>query len=140
MLANGTATENSNFAIVNINNAIPVTGQKVTLSGCPDSKGTSKYGIYYYDTVTSRFDNGEGVTFIPEGVVTINARVYKGETVNDLAFRPQLELNSTKTPYEMYQGKSYTPSAKGVVDGINSISPASVLLTNTKGIANTIVI
>ncbi len=102
LLANGTATENSNFAIVNINNAIPVTGQKVTLSGCPDSKGTSKYGIYYYDTVTSRFDNGEGATFIPKGVVTINARIFKGQTVDNLVFKPQLELGSTATAYTPY--------------------------------------
>lgn len=102
LIANGTATEDSNFIIVNTTNAIPVAGQKVTLSGCPDNGGVNKYGIYYYDIFTSQYDYGEGVSFIPKGVVTITARVYKGETATNLVFKPQLEFGTKATEYVPY--------------------------------------
>ncbi len=135
LIANGTATEDSNFVVINNTNAIPVTGQKVTLSGCPVNGGTNKYGIYYYDTVTSQYDYGEGVTFIPKGVVTINARVFKGATVNNLVFKPQLELGSTATEYEPYKTPTeYTPAADGTVSGVKSLYPTTTLMTDTAGV------
>ena len=78
--------------------------------------------------------NGVSISLTEDKFLSIYISIETGTVVKNLMFKPQLELNSTKTPYEMYQGKSYTPSANGVVDGINSISPASVLLTNTKGV------
>lgn len=134
LIANGTATEDSNFVVVNNTNAIPVTGQKVTLSGCPVNGGTNKYGIYYYDTVTSQYDYGEGVTFIPKGVVTIHARVFKGVTVNNLVFKPQLELGSTATTYEPYQSQKYTSTATGEVTGVTNLYPTTTLLTDNAGV------
>ena len=134
LIANGTATEDSNFVVVNNTNAIPVTGQKVTLSGCPVNGGTNKYGIYYYDTVTSQYDYGEGVTFIPKGVVTINARVYKGVTVTNLVFKPQLELGTVITSYELYQGQTYIPTTAGEVTDITNLYPTTTLLTDNAGV------
>lgn len=134
LIANGTAAENSNFGIVGVNNAISVAGQKVILSGCPDNGGVNKYGIYYYDTVTSQYDYGGGVAFIPTGVVTINARIYKGETVTNLVFKPQLELGTTATEFEPYQGQIYTPTATGEVTGITNLYPLTTLLTDNAGV------
>ena len=134
LIADGTATENSNFVIVNVNNAISVAGQKVILSGCPDNGGLNKYGIYYYDTVTSQFDYGEGVAFIPNGVVTITARVYKGETVTNIMFKPQLEFGAIATAYEPYKTPTeYTPTADGTVSGVTSLYPTTTLMTDTEG-------
>lgn len=46
----------------------------------------------------------------------------------------QLELGSTATPYEPYQGQAYTPTADGTVEDVTSISPDMTLLTDTAGI------
>ena len=100
--ANGTATGNSNFVIISQDNPIAIAGKTVTLSGCPTGGSSTTYGIYYYDTVTSQFDFGNGVTFIPKGVVSVNIRIYGGATVNNLVFKPQLELGTTATAYSPY--------------------------------------
>ena len=100
--ANGTATGNSNFVVISQANPIAIAGKTVTLSGCPTGGSSTTYGIYYYDTVTSQFDYGNGVTFISKGVVSVNIRIYGGATVDNLVFKPQLELGTTATAYTPY--------------------------------------
>lgn len=42
----------------------------------------------------------------------------------------QLELGSTATEYELYQGQTYTPSATGEVIGIDVLSPITTLVND----------
>lgn len=148
--ANGTATGNSNFVVISQDNPIAIAGKTVTLSGCPTGGSRTTYGIYYYDTVTSRFDYGNGVTFIPKGVVSVNIRIFGGATVDNLVFKPQLELGTTATEYTPYidltavkviksnaSGEAvaeYTPTADGTVNGVTSLYPNTTLTTDTDGV------
>lgn len=86
----GTATANSTY---NLGYSIPVeTNRQYILSGCPVGGSYSTFGMYYYDTVTSAYDFGDGVTFTPKGTtLTIYIRVFSGQTVDNLVFKPKLE-------------------------------------------------
>lgn len=128
----GTATETVNFYCNGSSNLIPVVKQKCVLSGCPAGGSRSTYGMYYYDTVTSQYDFGEGVIFTAIGNVNIIIRVFSGATV-DVTFKPQLELGSEITPYSLSKNKTYTPNADGSVPNVKSLSPTTTLLTNNVG-------
>lgn len=128
---NGTATAT---VTVQLNNPIyGFTGKTVTLSGCPVTGGANKYGMFYYDTYTSQHDFGNGITFSPRGYVALYIHIYSGQTVNNIVFKPQLELGSTATPYEPYQGQTYTPTADGKVSNIQSIYPITNIFTDNAG-------
>ncbi len=45
----------------------------------------------------------------------------------------QLELSSTASSYQAYQGGTYTPSADGTVSGVTNIYPVTTLFTDTDG-------
>lgn len=45
----------------------------------------------------------------------------------------QLELSTTATSYEPYQGQIYIPAADGTVSGVTSLYPTTTLLTNNAG-------
>ena len=51
-----------------------------------------------------------------------------------MVFKPQLELSSTATGYEPYQGQTYTPTATGEVTGITNLYPLTTLITNNAGV------
>lgn len=61
-----------------------------------------------------------------------NATQYSGL---DCRFKNiQIELCSTATEYEPYQGQTYTPTATGEVIGITNLYPTTTLLTNNAGV------
>ena len=89
-------------------------GLKYTISGCPENGSSSTYMIllsasqsgktlYYSD-----FGNGLTVDF-PDGCEAGNMsiKICKGTTVDNLVFRPQLELGTAATDYEPYSGTEY---------------------------------
>ena len=45
----------------------------------------------------------------------------------------QIEIGSTATEYEPYQGQTYTPTATGEVTGITNLYPTTTLMTDTAG-------
>lgn len=46
----------------------------------------------------------------------------------------QIEKGSTVTPYEPYQGQTYTSTATGEVVGVKSLYPTTTLITDTEGV------
>lgn len=46
----------------------------------------------------------------------------------------QIEYADTSTPYEPYNGTTYTPSADGTVEGVTSISPIMNIFTDAGGV------
>lgn len=46
----------------------------------------------------------------------------------------QIELGTTATVYEPYNGRTYTPSADGTVNGVTSLYPNTTLTTDTDGV------
>ena len=60
-------------------------------------------------------------------------------TVEEILASIQIELGSTATSYESYQGQTYTPTASGEVTGITVLTPTTNII-NDKGLLFTKVI
>ena len=84
----------------------------------PQFKNITKY------TLTQRADK-HYILFILDGV-----NGYYTAKIKNL----QIEFGSTATPYEPYQGQTYTPTATGEVVGVTSLYPTTTLMTYTKGV------
>lgn len=102
IIANGTATAVAYITIDKRN----LQSNKYALSGCPVGGGQDKYSIYMTDTSTwsnIAQDFGNGANFNLDSLKNIETRlrVAAGVTVNNLVFKPQLEIGEqTKfTPY-----------------------------------------
>ena len=119
-------------------------GLKYTISGCPESGSISTYMIllsasqsgkvlYYSD-----FGNGLTVDF-PDGCEAGNMsiKICKGTTVDNLVFRPQLELGAAATDYEPYSGAEYkiTPDSNPytVLTDIRQLEGRNTLYTADSG-------
>jgi len=82
----------------------------------PQFKNITKY------TLTQRADK-HYILFILDGI-----NGYHTAKIKNL----QIEKGSTATPYEPYQGQTYTPTATGEVVGVTSLYPTTTLMTDTK--------
>lgn len=78
--------------------------------------------------------NGVSVNLDENKYVNIYINIASGTVVDNLIFKPQLELNSIATPYEPYQGQTYTSTPSGNVPDVVSLSTMT-LMTNSLGIA-----
>ena len=112
----GTATANTFFYITGSNFPYPVTkaGQIYTLSGCPAGGSQSTYclaGAANHDgSVVYMTDYGSGYTFSKAYDARWQIYVYvaSGTAISTpLTFKPQLELGTTATPFEPYEGADY---------------------------------
>ena len=101
--ANGTASGESTFVVTNYNNLIKIAGKTVTLSGCPSGGSLKSYSIWVGYEGKSFEDFGNGITKTPDAnISSVQLRIAAGTTVNNLTFRPQLELGTTATAYTPY--------------------------------------
>lgn len=140
---NGTATANAIY-FVRTNTNFTVEKGIYTLSGCPTGGNKSSYslGIDVYNDKTwlkNFFDYGEGVFVdLTSSVFTglpVYIRVVTGTTVNNLVFKPMLELGNTATDYEPYKTPvTYTPDSDGKVSGVTLGSDTATLTTDTDGV------
>ena len=105
ILLSGTATEtiywNDGKLSANLDN-----DKIYTLSGCPSGGGLSKYYMYLYNESFSLNDTGNGVTNMSKVTkkVVFGIAIFSGVNVNGLVFKPQLEIGTTATDYQPYQG------------------------------------
>ena len=97
--ADGTATDIARFYLAR---SIALKKGTYTLSGCPSGGSLSTYRLSGF----SYADNGGGVNFLLTQdksdwcVITI----FPGTTVKNITFKPQLELGTTATEYEIGAG------------------------------------
>lgn len=85
-------------------------------------------GLFVSYTTTQTFTVPEGVN---QAIFLIRPAVLMAEcTFSNF----QLELGSTATEYEPYQGQSYTPTATGEVTGITNLYPLTNLITDNAGV------
>lgn len=61
------------------------------------------------------------------------ARAASNVEISGTAY-PQIELGTTITEYEPYNGTEYTPNADGTVNGVTSLYPNTTLMTDTEGV------
>ena len=105
ILLSGTATEtiywNDGKLSANLYN-----DKIYTLSGCPSGGGLNKYYMYLYNESFSLNDTGNGVTNMSKVTkkVVFGIAILSGVNVNGLVFKPQLEIGTTATDYQPYQG------------------------------------
>ena len=116
--ANGTATATAILTLVSSNSnpelRDALLGNQITISGCPSGGSNTTYDlrIFQYadaNTYLLEYGSGKTATFTnSELPFNIAILIRSGVKVNNLVFHPQIELGSTATAYEPYQGNTYT--------------------------------
>ena len=131
----GTATAQAYFKL---QQSFSLKKGQYFFSGCPTGGSGLTYSLYLStsDYVFYKADIGNGISINAEDdkTVSITINIANGTTVDNLVFKPQLELGSTATAYEPYQGQIYTPTATGEVTGITNLYPTTMLLTDNAGV------
>lgn len=129
---NGTATSNTAFKLKDYTFK---KGNTYTLSGCHTSGGVNKYLLHAQDPIT--FDGGNGATFSfdEDATKTIQCLVYSGVTINNLTFKPQLEISDIATEYEPYRPKQSLsiPTPNGL-PGIKVTDASLATYTDAEGV------
>ena len=105
--ANGTATSNTYFELTSISTFYLPEGNYI-LSGCPSGGSSTTYslvavngsGVSY---TKFRQDIGNGITLSSSGEYwIIRCQIMSGATVENIIFKPQIELGTTATAYTPY--------------------------------------
>ena len=119
--ANGTATANATFLLAR-NFGFEKEGNYF-LSGCPSGGGHNLFYINWYQnhtgvTIKNYNDYGSGVKIPYQHIFSENnslaISIIAGATVENLVFRPQLELGDTPTAYEPpITGRELTVNVSG---------------------------
>ena len=148
ILINGTATISTSKYLYR--NETDLLGLKsgITISGSKNaSDNTQQANVYlvcnYYDS-TGSMKQGLVASTTSSGTKTISddwkglgiyINIPKGKTLNNLLIKPQLEIGTTATEYEPYiTPTEYTPTADGTVNGVTSLYPNTILITDTDGV------
>lgn len=148
----GSITANGTFENIEISSFATVSwltlplNATYTISGAPVLSGLSTQVRYCdlsdghaLDNASSQ--NGDSTTFVAstsgvEAGIQISIKsTGTVSSVNNLVFKPQIELGSVATEYEPYvESVSYTPLEDGSVEGVTSLYPVTTLLTDTEGV------
>ena len=133
----GTASGDVDFYIASSSNGPWLSsGLSYTLSGCPSGGSTSTYYIRHSAYSTAP-DTGSGATFTASAsgkpAQPIIIRIKSGTNTNNLVFRPQLELGTTATPFEPYDGADYTIDLGGTYYG-GTVNFATGVMEVTHGV------
>ena len=130
----GTATAQAYFRL---QQSFSLKKGQYFFSGCPTGGAGGTYSLYLgtADYTFYKADVGNGIYINAESdkTVSIVINIAKDTTVENLVFKPQLELGSTATAYEPYTVAEYTPAADGTVSGVKSLYPTTALMTDTEG-------
>ena len=128
----GTATADIMFFLCSVANYTIYKGT-YTLSGCPSGGSNTTYCQVLGSSDFMDIGNGVTRTYSQDIKQNIFIKIFSGYTTDNLIFKPQLELGSTATSYEPYQGQTYTPAADGTVSNVKSLYPITTLMTDTEG-------
>ena len=138
--ANGTATSNAYLEITSISTFYIPKGNYI-LSGCPSGGSSTTYSLTAVNGSGASYtklrqDIGNGITLSSSGEYwVIRCQVMAGQTVENIVFKPQIELGTTVTDYEPYKEcVEYTPTADGTVEGVTSLYLNTTLMTDTDGV------
>ena len=130
---NGTATANAYFPfLVSSADKLDIPDGNYYLSGCPSGGSGSTYYITANNgSWKNDYGNGVAITSTNKNIASCEIAVKSGTTVNNLIFRPQLELGTTATEYEPYNGHTTTTSLGRTVYG-GTLDVVSGVLTVDK--------
>ena len=123
--ANGTATNDTSFQLKIWGNVELPAGEYI-ICGCPAGGSVSTYRMNVaakddnLNIFKDTFDTGTGVKIIANnGLKHIYAtcHVSEGTTVNNLLYKPQLEVGNIATAYEPYRGTSLSAALPEIIYG-----------------------
>lgn len=106
-----------------------------TLSGCPTGGNWKSYLLRLSISSNGDYGNGRIYTLDSTASCYVELFLYRGTTVENLTFKPQLEVGSVATDF--VQGSepiSYAVNEDGSVSGVMSLSPDMTLMTDTEGL------
>lgn len=139
--ANGTAISDIVYELESGMDMFQLPNGNYFFSGCPSGGGSSAYylsavngsGISYTKFIR---DFGSGAMLNSEDELwKVAIRISSGVTVNNLVFKPQIELGNAATDYEPYKAPvTYTPDSDGKVSGVTLGSDTATLTTDTDGV------
>ena len=139
--ANGTAISDIVYELGSSMDMFQLPNGNYFFSGCPSGGGSSAYylsavngsGISYTKFIR---DFGNGAMLNSEDELwKVAIRISSGVTVNNLVFKPQIELGNAATDYEPYKAPvTYTPDSDGKVSGVTLGSDTATLTTDTDGV------
>lgn len=156
-----TVSQNDIYKYSSANVQIPksLIGKTITLSAKSNTSGVNVAALRIQWVSNSGGAAGDMILGVPDSagniVVTGKVPTQPDETHNNLCLmfysnstgtleegttytatysEIQIELGSTATEYEPYQGQTYTPTASGEVTGITNLYPTTTLLTNNAGV------
>lgn len=126
--ANGTATNLTDF-ILAYNYQIR---KGMLISGAPDGQSDNTFEIQAYLDADNLISSVSSLASKTDYIApNIRIRIRSGVTLENLVFKPQLEMSNIATEYEAYSGKqSAISDADGTVKGLTSISPNMTVLTD----------
>ena len=103
---NGTASGVAVFQLFNLtagSKPMNVANKTITISGCPSGGSPQSYFLFFSYGGNTYMDLGDGITTTPNADIdAIRLRIAEGATVNNLTFKPQIELGTTATAYTPY--------------------------------------
>lgn len=108
--ASGTATVHSYFYL-QYKAGIKVDNNPVMCSGCPTGGSATTYFARFIDAANPNigiYDIGNGGVISGVDAIKCYLRISAGTTVNNIVFKPQLEISPTATPYEPYTSNQQT--------------------------------
>lgn len=140
--ANGTANGTANFMCFSISSHGLKKGIYTLTSGIGNDNFGLSYGAafgYLYSgntRQTTGTKNGNcTISLSQDAMCDVVLVIRSGVTVNNLVFKPQLELGNAATDYEPYKAPvTYTPDSDGKVSGVTLGSDTATLTTDTSGV------
>lgn len=142
--ANGTATENTIYVLINQNSKdsntfrSKILNKKISLSGCPNGGSSSTYRLQIWNINNSGnfiYDYGSGGTntFTNESNnYNVCIYVFKGAKLNNVVFKPMVEISDNITDYEPYGASpspDYPSRIRNIGDNINLYNKETMPLT-----------
>jgi len=133
--ANGTATENAFFYMVQ---SYKIPAGTYTLSSINlTANNELRCAIYNTDNTLDRYVYNGTFTINSEKLVYIYLVIAKGNTVNNVTYKPILELGTKATEYTPFiadltkvkvtaNGTEYIPEANGIVTGIEATDTLTI--------------
>lgn len=119
---NGTATSVTTF----ISNKFGIGEGTYTISGCPTAQnGDLNINVRLYNEATQRYtqwildknNTPQSGNLIEPKTVSVAITVYAGTTVNNIVFKPMLNIGTTALPYVPYK----EPVTKPIPDAIQNL-------------------
>ena len=98
---NGTATDDTRFYCRSESDRVSISSGTYTISGCPD--GGSRTTYYIGGFAYNVFSSGRTFSVTKTTSDWLYIMIKSGITVNNLIFKPQLELGAAATAYEQYR-------------------------------------